>query len=340
MLGLVVGALLSVSQPADPPRALAIDVLDDTDAMCMTGGSLRELIGETLEQPLVEPLEGATDVARMSVNTRLGAIGRETRIEVVGARDVSRVRAITIEDERCEELLGAVALVGALLLDEIWQEERTLVVPPAPHPDPPGPDAQPASISEVSAWQAFAGVGGQASYQDLPGFAGAAVLRAEFTAPRVLGFGLAAHLWPRKRTEVSEGVGARFSAYDVGLFVCPRFVDRDRFMLGTCLGGRAGVLSAVGSGLTTSGGANRPRGFVDVGLSGRVRLGGPVWLGFGVDAAVVLVRDSFVYDEGEERLELHRAWPVVPLARITLEIRSIVKGRRGAQTEIRKAQRG
>jgi hypothetical protein len=325
-------AVVVMGPPDEEPRSLVVEVVDGTGADCMTPEALHELIAETLDRPVTRPGPDVTADATATVVTRTGELGREASITAIDATGAKMERTLTLEDERCRELLDSVALVTGLLLDELWQENRVLVVPPPEPPSavPPKPEPQPepSEAPASSGWTVFVGVGAAASYRDLPTFSAGPALRTEFASPRVVSFGLAAAGWPRAIARVDGGGSARFAAFDAGVFVCPRILDRPQFGLLSCVTGRAGFVSAVGEDLAVPGGATRPRALVDLGLATRVLLGGPVWLRIGLDASIPIVRDEFeVLSAAGDPVTVHRSWPVLPTAQVSVEIRANVAKR-------------
>jgi hypothetical protein len=329
MLARVLAYLVSVAWGGVPAQersthALDAEVSSDAALACFHEESVLAGIAETLGMDLAR---GPAD-ARANVVVERVESGWNVDIVVRGASaSLERHRELEVIEPSCEELLHTVTLIVALLLDEIWAEERTLRVehPEPPKPAPASPEAPPAEP-----WAVYSGLLGAMSVGELPTVAGGTGLRVEFAAPRVLSFGFGTTAWPRS---VAHGEGderARFAAVEGAVFLCPRVLERPRFVLSPCAGTRVGFVYVVGSGFDEDVSTARPRWLGDAELGGRVRLGGPVWLRIGIGASVPLVRDTFLARDGDQSREIHRAWPVVPTASMALELRSELARRKRA----------
>jgi hypothetical protein len=309
---------LVVSEPVGPGPASRIDVTGGEAAPCIDPTRVRTGIAETLAFSLPNP----TDEPDLSLRVELRRVheGFEADVELHGRRGGTRSRSLQIELDECQELLNAVVLVSALLLDDLWTEERQR--PEAP-PDPPRTLDVPvtAPTPPRPRWSVFTGIDGVFAYGDLPGPNGAVALKVEFAPPKFVSFGIRALVWPRATARDESGRGGRFSAYDGGAFVCARAFERGRVQLLTCLGARGGVTYATGLGLSDADAEVRPRVLVDAGFGGRVHLHRPLWLDFGIGLAVPLIRDHFQYrDENDVLVTVHRSWPVVPMIHLGLEL--------------------
>ncbi len=313
--------------PDDGGRELAVALSGASAAPCLSAQGVRRRIGETLASSIVAPRPDAHAAVDMQVSIERVSEGWAARIELKGRRGTIRHRELTIEHDSCAELENAVVLVGALLFDDLWAEEatRASVEPPAPQVlvVPPAP-AEPASGPR---WRVFSGVFGAFGYGDLPGPTAGAGLSVDFAAPRVSMIGLSARAWPLSRRRDEIGRGARFSAYEAGASFCARAVERPRAWLFPCLGARGGVTYATALGLDRAEAVVRPRALVEATLAVRVLVSDPLWLGIGAGLGIPLVRDRFRYEDAEGVIvQIHRAWPLVPLAHLEIALASVLGG--------------
>lgn len=319
---LAIALALALGAPEGSARAVRIAVADNR---CVEADAIREGLGRTLEIAMTAPdaLEAVTAID-VAITPRTQGWDVELRAR---ATDRELQRAIVVESPECAELEAAIVLVGALLLDELWSTEATVhvqpVAPPAPVviPTPPRPAKRP-SIPPPPPWSLRASATARMSVGDLPGVAGGVALELLATAPRIASFGLQVVAWPYRAVD-----HARFSAIDVALPVCADPVRRPIWALSICAAARAGVLFASGVDVPTPEAAVRPRMLVDAVVDARVRLVGPLWLRGHVGAAVPILRDRFVIEGTNDDEVVHRAWPVVPLVGLGLELRAALGGR-------------
>lgn len=338
-------------------HALVVDASVPVRLDCLNQEAIRAAVAEALDTELGESDDDAKASIRLEPMTQGWRV--EIEVEIAGTSLRTR-RALEIADSRCEEIADTITLVLALLVDELWAEQRTVVVPerahpevtepPTPEPPPPEPPVRepapptlPESASPAAGprWTVDTGVEGVMSVRDLPGVAAGTGLRSEVSSPHVWSFGVRASVWPLAQTAAGDGGDARFTAFDGGLFVCPRFFERAVVQLAACLGPRAGVLLAQGRGFDETLSARRPRALIDAELGARFALVGPLRVRLGVGLAIPLVRDRFVVQDAGELARIHRAWPVVPTANLSIELHALVhrskRGRSGGRAVDRKA---
>jgi hypothetical protein len=302
-------------------RALAIAVDDNP---CVDADAVRIGLVRTLEIELPDA-EGETTID-VAVAPRTRGWDVELRASAEGR---ALQRALVVEDPACAELEAAIVLVGALLLDDLWSSRATLHVQPDPAPAPvvahrpaapaPAPERRPP-------WALRASAAARMSVGDLPGVAGGVALEWLATAPRVVSFGLQLVAWPYRGVE-----HAQFSAVDFAVPVCADAVRRPIWALSVCGAPRAGVAFVSGTDVSDPQGVVRPRLLVDAVVDARVRLVGPLWLRGHVGLTVPVLRDRFVIgstDPSDPAEVVHRAWPVVPLAGLGLELRARLGGGR------------
>jgi hypothetical protein len=321
----VLVAALGGPTPEDTGRALEI-VVDDNP--CVDADAIRVGLVRTLEIELSNGGEATTIDVAVAPRTRGWDV--ELRASADGR---ALQRSLVVEDPACAELEAAIVLVGALLLDELWSSRATLHVQPdvAPAPAPVAPHRRVvASVAPAPErrppWALRASAAARMSVGDLPGVAGGVALEWLATAPRVVSFGLQIVAWPYRGVE-----HAHFSAVDFAVPVCADAVRRAIWALSVCGAPRAGVAFVSGTDVSDPQGVVRPRLLVDAVVDARVRLVGPLWLRGHVGLTVPVLRDRFVIvdtNPSDPVEVVHRAWPVVPLAGLGLELRARLGGGR------------
>jgi hypothetical protein len=320
----VLVAALGGPSPESTGRALAI-VVDDNP--CVDADAIRGGLVRTLE---IELPNGGDEATTIDVAVAPRTRGWDVALRV-SAEGRALQRSLVVEDPACAELEAAIVLVGALLLDDLWSSRATLHVQPDPAPAPvvaPRPAAAgPAPAPERRPpWALRASAAARMSVGDLPGVAGGVALEWLATAPRVVSFGLQIVAWPYRGVE-----HAQFSAVDFAVPVCADAVRRAIWALSVCGAPRAGVAFVSGTDVSDPQGVVRPRLLVDAVVDARVRLVGPLWLRGHVGLTVPVLRDRFVIDAtnpSDPAEVVHRAWPVVPLAGLGLELRARLGGGR------------
>ncbi len=303
-----------------PDRAVAITVADNG---CVDADAVREGLARTLELELGTEVDAAT-----AVDVAIAERARGWDVVLRASTDGRELqRTLVVEDPACAELEAAIVLVGALLLDDLWSTRATVHVQPAV---PPAAVATPVAVERTAPptptvrrkppWSLRASAAARMSVGDLPSVAGGVALELLATAPRVVSFGAQIVAWPYRRVD-----HAQFSAVDFAVPVCADPVRRPIWALSVCGAARAGVMFASGVDVPQADAAVRPRVLVDAVVDARVRLIGPLWLRGHVGLAVPILRDRFVIggtDASDPAQVVHRAWPVVPLAGLGLELRS------------------
>jgi hypothetical protein len=202
----------------------------------------------------------------------------------------------------CGELVDALALAAALMLD---YREREIAAP-APRPKP------------APFWGLAARATGAVGFLPSPALGAGLELRGRaFRLPPVY---LQATLWPDRERRV-EGSGARAGALLAGLGLCPLGLVRGALEGALCAGATAGWMRTRGVALDVT----RDERPFHVALDARARLGvriaGPVWLEAELGAAVPLRRLRLAYLDpraaGGGR-EVYRAAPIAGLGALSL----------------------
>lgn len=315
----------ALGAPAPDQHAVAITIADNP---CVDVDAVRTGLARTLELEL----DGADPTTTIDVAIAARSRGWDVELRVrAGEHELHR--ALVVEDPACAELEAAIVLVGALLLDDLWTTRATVHVQPAAPPaavviPTPAPTPKPTTRARPRPppWSLRASATARMSVGDLPSVAGGVALELLATAPRVVSFGVQIAAWPYRRVDY-----AQFSAVDFALPVCADPVRRPIWALSVCGAARAGVMFASGVDVPQADAAVRPRLLVDAVVDARVRLVGPLWLRGHVGLAVPILRDRFVIggtDASDPAEVVHRAWPVVPLAGLGLELRAQLQGRR------------
>ena len=313
------------AQPAATPRHVEITVEDD-GSDCLDPTALRETITETLG---VELVPGTQD-GEVRVELVPVELGWRADLSVsVGEATYEEHRQLEFVDPSCAQIDATLSLLVALLLDQAWSEHHTLRPEPTPPAEPelhepsPALDSTPPQPTSTP-WSAFSGLSARAGVGDLAPIAGGVSLDLRILAPRVVSLGASAIVWPRAQTPAQGGGHGRFAAFDGAVSLCARALERPRLMLSPCAGARVGMIYAEGVGFSRDAKAIRARALADAALELRVRVAGPLWARFGLGAAVPVIRDRFIVPDGAQIHVLHRAWPVVPTASFTLELRSLL----------------
>jgi len=312
---LPIASLVSALPAVGPPQRSVELVIRDS-AGCLDAADVQRGISDTLELDIAASPD-TQHPWRLEVQAARGQIGFVASIVVQGDVGQEKRRKLELEHPSCQELRDAVVLVSALLLDELWADDRTLHAP-VPPPRPP------ASVETQSRhpWTVSSTLVALLAVGDLPRVAGGFGLRVAFDAPQAVGFSLGVQAWPRRDIRDSTGAGARFSGYEIALALCPRIVTRLRFELLACGGARAGIIHVRGLGLASTQGIVTWRTLADAALGVRVRVGGPMWVVAAVGVGVPLVRDRFTYIANDgESVALHRSWPAVPMVEVGLAVR-------------------
>jgi len=329
----VLATALEDAPQAERVRAVAVEV---TDNPCVQAATVHAGLGKTLQLPIAAPESSDDPTAATALHVTIAVRTRGYDVAVqVHDRTHELRRTLVVEDTACAELEAAIVLVGALLLDDLWSTQQIVHVQtprdrtPAPElpvrPHPPAVRAPPSSEHSAS-WAVRANASARLAVGDLPGPAGGVALEWLATAPRVVSFGVQLSAWPYRRIDQ-----ARFSAVDFALPLCADALRRHIWALAICGAPRAGLSIASGVDLPTRHAAVRPRLLIDATLDVRVRLVGVLWLRGHIGFGVPIVRDRFLVGgvaPSDANRVIHRAWPVVPLFGLGLEVRAAIAGRR------------
>lgn len=208
------------------------------------------------------------------------------------------VRVVRSEAEQCGDLDGALAIVLAVAIDSAKKKIVLRVPPPTPRPQ-----------VEPEIWKGRVAPTAWSAVGLLPGLAFGAGLRASVEAPAFwpVELDLTGYL-PKRKEE--NGRGAELVGWHAGALLCPRVIEGESAALGLCLGGQVGVLQGAGFGFPVTQQVDSTMANAVSRLALELPLG-RVEPTLGVGATVPLVRDRFVYEAGGEKVELHRASPVV-----------------------------
>ena len=204
-------------------------------------------------------------------------------------------------------------------------------VPVTPAPPPASPPARAAGVAAArpprateeaavpaprsADWAISADVGPVVAVGLLPDVGLAAEARVAVTPPAGPDLFASASAWRTDSVSLDGGSGARVGLVMAGLGVCPLARRAPTRAVAGCLGVEGGRLSASGYGFDNAFTNERWTADVTLGAELRQRLGGALFVAFGLRAVVPLVRDRVVYGAptGETR-ELFRMWPLALIA--------------------------
>lgn len=302
-LGLLVVFGAAARARADSDGALRVRTVWTTDLACPSAGALEAEVERILRRPVFDP-DAEAMISVAVEDTGAGLL--RVRVLLLGANgEVLGERPFQKAFRDCEELLGALGVVAALLVDYRMQEE-TPIATPNPSVETPPRVAPPASRTRL-------GVAAHASLALAHGIlpaAGAGVLAGVTIAagPRAriaLGVGtFASQTTDPVRTSSVAGAAGVFSTLTLPLLGCALPLATPRLETGLCGGITAGVVQGTGTQVETP--ETRTRVFLTptVGLVVSLRLVGPLVARFEATAGIAVVRSPFFVELGTERVEI------------------------------------
>jgi hypothetical protein len=271
-------------------------------AECPSEAQVRQSVERTLGAPLPEGLvlaghlEGQPSAWRVTIRVALG--------------DEERTRELRTSDPHCDRLADAIAVVTALLVDELLQSSPPTPLAVAPAPPPARSD-----------WRVHARLAASVRVGELPGVAPGAALELE-VGPRAGPVALVSvRGWGPASAIDADGVGGRFVAGSVALGICHGGDLEPWLMLGAC--GAGALTYLLGEGVGVRQPARAEGAMVALEAAGflRVRLGDALWARLGLGLAVPVLRPRAVIQDAGTDVVVHEAAPVVPTADLGLELR-------------------
>lgn len=218
----------------------------------------------------------------------------------------SRARVLTSEDDSCHHLDDALAVVAALLVDEVRgsAEPAALAVPP----------------SESNSWMAILRLLGWARVDAMPGLSFALGLEAELRATEGFSLLLGLAAWPEVRT-ARDGVGGRFIAMSGTLGGCYTGGLAEILELGGCATLNATLIRGDGLGLSIP--ASSEGILLDVALDAvvRLRVVDALWVRLALGAAVPLIRARSIFRTEMGEHVIHEMGIVIPEGSLGIEAR-------------------
>lgn len=210
-------------------------------------------------------------------------------------------------------------MVVALLLEDARQDARALTESAPALPPPPPIEVRPLP-TQSTPMRGQIGLGAQLRVDGLPGVAVGPQLSAEL-ALDVLSFGVSAMYFAPMTTVREGGIGAEVSAMGGALFGCAQGAPLSFLELGGCVSASTLAISAIGTGLTRSGGSVGLE--VDVLFEARARLQliGPLALRLQGGLGVALVRSRIFYEVMGQAETLHVTSQVFPTLSLLLDLR-------------------
>ncbi len=291
-------------------------------ADCIDADGIRQAVESRLRRP-VFVTEPEADV-RVQATLRRARSGwaADLALKTPSGRQLG-TRQLSTEAPHCSALDDSVALALALMLDVPREEVMAAEGPPPddrprePAPSQP-PPSTPVQLPEDTPprrqpWSFEGSVLAVLGVGVLPGAAPGARLSLA-VEPLVFWLTEIEWTWWPARDASDAGAGAELRRQSVGLFVCPLSLGMVPVRAHACLGQQVGWIRAEGYGFD----ANRDRARTTYGLAlrarGSIQLAGPLTLRAGLELEATLVRDRFVFTEGDGTQERLYRLPPVSLA--------------------------
>jgi hypothetical protein len=320
---LTIAALSAWPLAAGATPAKRIDLQwERRDPACLDA----DLLAATVEGALGRPVFHSEGRSSGTISGDIGKSGPQE----YSARIVVRGQDGAIRSERrlrtrgdCARLDQAVAVVVALMVDDLEDAPATLSIPAEPPrvvaaPPPVVPRLPPSRPGTSVAMDLGAGVVAALLHTVTPD----AVLRAEIDIPALVPISVTARLYGPTTSVVATGQGGRFDAWSTELALCPTYA-RPSVRLGFCGGIGAGAMTGTPVALFGGRTLVRPLLFAVVTPSIAVHFVGPLWLRAEAGALIPLLRDPWGFADGKGRfVEVERAGSVAPAASITVEMRT------------------
>jgi hypothetical protein len=293
-------------------------------AECSDEAGIRQAVESRLRRPVFVS-EPDADV-RVQTTLRRAAAGwtAELVLQTPQGQKLG-TRQLSTEAPHCSALDDSVALALALMLDvprdKVMSADRLAPVEQPHSPAASPPPSTPVQLPEDTPprrlpWSVEGGLLAVLGIGVLPGAAPGVRVSAAVEPP-VFWLTEVEWTWWPARDASDAGVGAGLGRQSFGLFVCPLLLDLERVRAHACLGQQVGWIRAEGHGFDE----NRDRARTTYGLGvrarGSIQLVGPLTFRAGLEVEAPLVRDRFVFTEGDGTQErLYR----LPLASLTGEL--------------------